>query len=248
MKLSDLKSVVKASLREAFYTKRGINESLMGHQFNVEVNGEMFVGLISKNNNPKEKKYKITFFKKDDRAGPSSASVYWDLDEDDIEFIAKNRQLPDRFTQPYRKAAGASLVFERMLNEELFGIKMKVVYMGCEYDALISRNTIPGELPFRFTWFDSKGNDVTPLEHHDITEKDIGFILKYKRFPYKVIRKFGQWGAPEIVSISDKVTPSGRQLATAENLNEELFFLENSARELDLFIENKLPNGQVFTP
>lgn len=241
MKLSDLKSVVKASLREAFYTKRGVHESLMGHQFNVEVNGEMFVGLISKNNNPKEKKYKITFFKKDDPLGPSSGSVYWDLDDDDIKFIAKNRQLPDRFTQPYHKAAGASLVFEKMLNEELFGIKLKVMYMGCEYDALISRNTIPGEMPFRFTWFDSEGNDVTPLEHHDLTEQDIEFVLQYKKFPTRVLRKFGQWGAPEIISISDRMTPSGYQLTTAENLNEVLFFLENSARELDLFIENKLP-------
>jgi hypothetical protein len=240
MKLVDLKSVVKESLREAFYTRKAtLLESLIGYKFQIIINGEAFAALISKNTRPGEKEYRISFFYPHDLKPVN----HWDMTKEEMEYTLKNKELPERFNKSFINyhISPPQLIFEKTLNEELFGVKMKVVYMGCEYDALISKNTIPGELPFRFTWFDKEGNDVTPLEHHDLTSQDIEYVLQYKRFPNKMLRKFGQWGAPEIVSIDNIATPAGPQLATAENLNEVLFFLENSARQLDLFIENKLP-------
>jgi hypothetical protein len=248
---SDFKHVVKESLREAFYTPKKLPT------FKIVILGELYYVVISHNNNPKEKPYKMTLFKKDRETqklipvpkGTDYWKVDWDIDWEEMEYMLKNKKLPDRFIQGYlnprykNKLSQPKIIFEEMLKEALFGIIMKVKYIGCLYDALLCRNTHPNELPYRFLWFDSEGNDVTPLEHHDLDEQDIEFILHYKRFPSNVLKKFGPWGAPQILSITDKHAQQQPDMMVAEN--EALLFLENSVRELDLYIENKLPIGEI---
>jgi len=252
MKLN-LKPIVKESLREAFYTKKAtLNEALFGHKLYVSVPAAVggttlkLKGVLTKNTKPYELEYRLTLFQ--NRHGEESPMIHYDMSEEDVKFILEKKELTHKikrqisnrfFCQPSQIAIEFVDRFDEA-KKPLFGIRMKVLWAGKYHDALISKNTIPKEKPFRFTWFSNTDEKkaVVPFEHHDMTQQDINYILKKHTFPTRMAKKFGTWGVPEIYSINGKRTYDRR---VYRDLNETLFLMEESARELELFIDNKRP-------
>ena len=203
--------------------KEPINEALFGIRLKMKFPGSgiypdrILKALISKNVKPKEKEYRLTWFNEDD----GQPENHIDFDKQELEYILLNKKLSKNIgpsyiakhsteIDGYDEKDSSELIFEafytpkKVINESLYGKRIQLSWSGEKYDGLISKNTIPGELPFRFTWFhiDKSGN-VLPDTHHDLTGKEVEFILKHNRFPYRIKRRFGTWGAPEIVSIKE---------------------------------------------
>lgn len=130
---SDFKHIVKESLREAFYPRRARKLPT----FKIVILGELYYAVISKNTKLGERPYKITFFKRDkdtQKLLPVPKETHWkidgkenswDIDWEEMEYMLKNKKLPDRFTQGYQgrykgKVDPPEIVFqEQSLNEIL---------------------------------------------------------------------------------------------------------------------------------
>jgi hypothetical protein len=112
---SDFRYVVKESLREAFYPKMDVNHSYP--LLKLVINGETFLGIISKNTTPNEREFQLKFFKTDKETGQSvpSPAKPWDLDKLEVNTIFKSKKLPDRLSKSFKGIPSPKIV-----NEELF--------------------------------------------------------------------------------------------------------------------------------
>lgn len=212
-------------------------------QLAVEYYGQIFPAVMLKNKRPRKKKlYRLTFFTQG--RNRLVRMGYFDLTEKEANDVLANEKLPDAIEAEHSGnikvitlGPDVGKMRENLLVEGLFGIRMKVRYAGREYDALISKNTTPHRRrPFVFTSFYRKENEVVPFEQKSLSTEDIQFMLKNYKFSYNATKRFREWGAPEIVSINGKDVSN-----FGFTFNEELLFLENSVRELELYLENKLP-------
>ncbi len=112
---------------------------------------------------------------------------------------------------------------ESVLFEEVFGKKMKVNWFGNTIDEVLSKNTKPDEHPYRISWFKYVGTSEPKAEGHiDITKEEVEYILDNKQFP---------------LSVYDRILISPKNLMI---VNEHLLLLEESSREIDLWLENKI--------
>ena len=123
------------------------------------------------------------------------------------------------------------------LNEELFGIKLKMEIDGKLYPALISKNTRENEAEYKLTWFHPIG--MIPADHLSFGELSLEYILQNKKLPVSVAgtsyrEKTGEY-------IDDSILHAKLIFDTKDELNEELFLLEEGGREIDLWLENKRP-------
>ena len=124
-------------------------------------------------------------------------------------------------------------VDESLLLEELFGKKMEISYLGNYYQAVLSKNTKPGELPYRISWFGSVGNEQLHAKGHiHITEKEALYIQKYEKLPPKFYERFNGFTS---------------QTFNIQQIYENLLLLEESSRELDLWLENKTSINESMT-
>lgn len=65
-----------------------------------------------------------------------------------------------------------------ILTEVLFGKALDLDVEGQRVKGLISKNTRPGELPYRMTIFDKNENgSLKPVEHIDISEEEANLII-----------------------------------------------------------------------
>lgn len=148
MKCSDFKHIVKESLREAFYTKKNINEALVG--------------------------------------------------------------------------------------KKLFLVLSRKGYYNIKWPALLSKNTIPKENPYRISWFEPKTNE--PAGHIDLTK------IQFDQLINGVHNKSLEKAIADIISSDKRIHIQVEFLFLKEVIsNETLFLMEESARELELFIDNKRP-------
>ena len=127
-----LKSIVKESLREAFYAKRPANS--FEYKLKITVSGKPYIAIITNNNVPGEKDYKISLFKSDPLSIEKLLlSNYWDLDGEEAKYIILNKRLPNRFDKRWTGWTNTNLpepnpssdprvIYEEKptLNEELF--------------------------------------------------------------------------------------------------------------------------------
>lgn len=118
-----------------------------------------------------------------------------------------------------------------LLFEEIFGKKMKVRWFGETMDAVLSKNTKPGEEPYRVSWFSytKTPQHLTAEGHIDISKEEVDYILDNKQFPPSVYKRI-------------MISPT--QLII---VNENLLLLEESSREIDLWLENKTIINESMT-
>lgn len=99
------------------------------------------------------------------------------------------------------KSADLKLILLELINETLFGQKLKVQIEGNLYPALISKNTrtAVGEDQYRLSWFNSK--DMSPRGHMDFNENYKNYILKNKHLPMGLKIKFFKNGVsiPQLI-------------------------------------------------
>ena len=108
------------------------------------------------------------------------------------------------------------------ITEQLFGKKIRIEINGQTYESLLSKNVKPGEKEYRLSFF--QPTDMKPVNHWDISKDELEYILKNKKLPDRFTRSYQN---PKFAHLAPKLT------------FEELFLLEESAREVDLWMENK---------
>lgn len=142
-----------------------------------------------------------------------------------------------------------------ILNEALFGKKLTVDYYGTAFPAILSKNTKPDEKPFRVSVFEIGPTYIHARGHMDFTEEEMNQFLQTKRLPYDIVRDYGN--TMKILAI-DKWPPTSEQYADVDKLRDELdtlnecmniisktlshnelYLLEESSREIDLWTENR---------
>ena len=113
-----------------------------------------------------------------------------------------------------------------------------------KYPSLLGKNVIPHELPYRLTWF-SPDKEI-PVGHVDMTH--IQFTKLMNGEPdTEVYTKLGNLIEAERIHVNLEDEGDGSISAIAESIeshrfkenNELLLLLEDSAREIDLWLENK---------
>jgi len=216
--------------------KEGVlNEGLFGQKLYLLVPGLKIQAIITKNTKPNESEYRLTWFGGDDS---SITKGHAHFDKNTLDAILKRKQLTPRLREfvssilhcnPSQLKAEFVDKFDgtlqETLNEELYGKKLKVKYFGDECDGVLSKNTKPNELPYRITWFTMVGTDRLSADGHmDITEEEVAYVLKNKQFPPTVYERI-------------RISPKN---LTISQMNESLLLLEDSSRELDLWLENKV--------
>jgi hypothetical protein len=221
-----------------------LNEALFGGlKLAVEYYGEILPAALIKRKGFKVKPYTLVFFSREGEKIIKRGS--FNLTKEEATALVKDEILPLEIQMKHGEnfkvimlSSPHNRLPENLLTEGLFGIRMKVRYSGRLYNALISKNITPGKRPFVFTSFYSKENEFVPFEQKDLSAADIQFMLKNYKFSSDAARRFKEWGVPEIISINGKDV-SAHGFTFEHILGEELLFLENSARELELYIENK---------
>ena len=137
-------------------------------------------------------------------------------------------------------------VFHENLNEEFSGQRMYIIVdsmfhrqLGSplKVQSVVSKNTKYFEDSWRISWFN---RDRTEAKGHlDFNEEDYNYIMKNKEFPLEIKERLARIFDCKPQDIKLKFV--NKFVENKQSLNETLFFLENSARELELFIDNKRP-------
>jgi hypothetical protein len=77
---------------------------------------------------------------------------------------------------------------KKLLLEALFGKPININIGGENYIGLVSKNTRPGEKPYRITWFEGTSRDnLTVIQPHmQISELEAKEIVETGELPYNV--------------------------------------------------------------
>ena len=196
MKQSDFKHIVKESLREAFYTKKVILEGI-GKKVSITTwigNDEpvTYPAVLSKNTIPYEKPYRISWFSLVDRWQSTYAEGHVDMNEYQFNKLMNGEQ-DSNVAMKISEFMESDRIHlnltddELKLDEGINGHKMTVNYYGDTLPAILSKNSKPGEKPYRISVFsgtDAKG-------HVELTQQEAEEILQNHKLPDDVIRKYG---------------------------------------------------------
>ena len=112
---------------------------------------------------------------------------------------------------------------------------IKMVINGELYFAIFSKNNTPNKRPYKITFFkmdkETRKLVPSPAEPWDIDWEEMEYMLKSGKMPDRFNQNFTKYHIepPELIFKENVTQPS----------NEVLLFLENSARELELYIDNK---------
>lgn len=225
-----------------------LNEAVEGKRLYIVVNMKKIPALLSKNTlfgmkqytplGPieKEMEYRLTWFDSIHNMIPRG---HHSFDKRAYEFIIQHQDFPvaikkffgnkyfvsekDIFCQFVDKF-DASQLHEEIISEELYGKRMKIMYFGNQVDGVLSKNTKTDEHPYRISWFRDVGtNDMEAEGHIDLTEEEVKYILHHKQFPRTIYSRI--FVKPHNFIINQ--------------IDENLLLLEESAREVELWMENK---------
>ena len=102
-------------------------------------------------------------------------------------------------------------IIKELINEALFGVKVKVKFDDGIFPALISKNTKTGygdEDEYRLTWFDHEDN-MRPLGHFDFSESYKDQILQTRSIPMGLKIKLFQMGmgVPKLIDEMKRTSP-----------------------------------------
>ncbi len=234
------------------------SSKLYGKRLMVDYYGEVLPSLLSRNPQSNSLPYRISCFSKENQI---TAKGHFDLTEEEAEQILKTGQLParlykihgdkikniksDEWPSDYfdlRQLPNKKINELEILNEALFGQKLYVIITTTKYGdiifkGIISKNTIYYQPEYRLTLFKNKNGKEIIDYHYAFDKNDLDYILKTKDLTGKLKKQLSNrfFCHPSQVKVEfvDKFDDK-KQLS-----NEELFLMEESVRELDLWLENK---------
>lgn len=126
--------------------------------------------------------------------------------------------------------------YSKPLNETLYGKRIQIEFYGDMFPAVISKNTRPEEKPYRLTWFKiveigyPSEKHTMARGHVDLSEDEAEKAMNDGIVPDWVSKVYdGRFKIIQPDAVLD------------ENMNEKLFLLEESNREIELWMENKIP-------
>ncbi len=229
MKHSDFKQIVKESLKEAFYTPK------------EKLSNEYIIGIVDYTGAVHTQK--VDFFSgkdyhhlvfphiRGDRFRIDGGEVIWTTppSEDSIISIENFLSKKGMGSHIHRHAVNG-LIFKsidenRLLTEELFGKKMKIMFFGSETYAVLSKNTKSGERPYRISFFGGVNSpDLMAEGHIDITYEEALEILESKELTDTVYERL-------------RIKPENLYI---KKIYENLLLLEESSREIELWLDNKI--------
>ena len=241
MKPPDFKHIVKESLREAFYTK---NYFVIGVTDN---DGENTRAIILPERKPDGDDYSgdelehntadLHFTSHDARWKFSNFNSGSENFKNKVIWTSYNGDGPTEeqkySVESYLQKNGFTVKGhtdwgEDILNEGINGHKITVNYYGKQMPAILSKNTIPGEKPYRVSFFDILKGHVEARGHFDLTKQEAEEVLQNRKFPDEVIVIYKGISVRNIDGWPKQ-----------DDINENLLLLENSSREIDLWLENK---------
>ncbi len=232
-----------------------LNEELYGKRMKMTYCGGDVDGVLSKNTKPDERPYRITWFEDASDVEEMEPQGHVDLTYDEVQFVLTNKTFPPEVYERLRinqKNITINyinenlLLLEDVLNESLTGQRLYIIVNMKRVPALISKNTlfdtnrfphlgpIEKEKEYRITWFDNIHN-LIPRGHHSFDKNAYDYIINNEDFPMEIKKYFSNkylMPAGEICcKFVDKFDSS--------QLHESLLLLEESSREIDLWLENK---------
>jgi hypothetical protein len=247
--INGIRSPMAESLHETFYTKKVILEGI-GKKVSIvawigEDGSVTYQALLSKNTIPHEKPYRISWFE----LNTLSPKGHVDMNRFQFNKLMRGEQDSDvamkvsQFIEADR--IHLNLDDQQQLDEGINGHKITVNYYGKQMPAVLSKNTIPGEKPYRVSFFDILKGHVEARGHFDLTKQEAEEVLQNRKFPDEVIviykgisvRNIDGWPKINDVDLVSHITPSKGNWT---KVNENLLLLEESSREIDLWLENKI--------
>lgn len=160
-----------------------LNETLYGKNVYVSYLGKPYEGVLSKNPKPGERPYRISWFSNVGKPNVA-AEGHIDMDEAEVNYVLEKKQFPqtvyDRIDL-HPKNLQLFDIDEQILNESLVGKKLKILAMidgaRVTFPALLSKNTIEEEDPYRITWF---SQEKEPMGHADLTASQFQRLMDGK--------------------------------------------------------------------
>ncbi len=226
MKPSDFKHIVKESLREAFYTKKvTINESTE----------YMWVGIVDSYGAVHAQQLSFEDWSHHNVLFPTIRGDRWRFDCGDDEIIWTNEPTNDSVisVENFLLKKGEHPKIKSELNESLFKPKRLTVRKDGDIKlGILSKNTIPNEKEYRVSCF-VKGTDgnLEAQGHIELSGQEAEELFQNNKFPDDVIRQYD--GKISLIDLNG--------WPKQDDINENLLLLENSSREIDLWLENRRP-------
>jgi len=225
MKKSDFKHIVKESLREAFYTKKIIIK---------ESTEYMWIGVVDSYGAIHARQLSFEDWSHHNVIFPGIRGDRWRFDCGDDAITWTNEPSKDSIitVEDFLIKKGEHPKIKSELMESLFRPrKLTVRKDGIKYLGILSKNTIPGEREYRVSCFIKNGNgDLDTGGHIELTKQEVEELLQNNKFPDEVIQRYD--GKISLINVN-----GGPEESTS--LNENLLLLENSSREVDLWLENR---------
>ncbi len=243
-----------------------LTESLLGQRLYIIVDNDDYrrtggplkvAAVMSRNTKRYESPYRISWFNRT----RTEAKGHITFDKEDFDYILETKKLP------VVSAAQLSEVFDcrpedislefvdtfnestELMTEELFGKKVEIKYEDEYYNGVVSKNTKPGELPYRITWFRHIGTPVLNAEGHvDITEDEAKYIIKnrvipdsfYERNPYFDLENFS------IAQVYENLLPEKEILLNEELFGQRLYIHVGMSKYPALISKNTKPNEEEY--
>ena len=232
MKSTDFKNIVKESLREAFYTKRIlVNEST----------DYMWIGVVDSYGAIHARQLSFEDWSHHNVIFPGIRGDRWRFDCGDDEIIWTNEPSKDSIitVEDFLIKKGEHPKIKSELTESLFKPKKLTVKKDGEIKlGILSKNTIPNEKEYRVSCF-VKGIDdnLEARGHIELTEQEVEELFQNNKFPDDVIRQYN--GQISLINLHG--WPEKEDVIKEDILNTNLLLLEESSREIDLWLENKHP-------
>lgn len=223
-----------------------ITESINGQKITVNYYGKPMAAIMSKNTVPGEKEYRISFF--DIYGTDIQPRGHFDLSKQEAEEVLQNRKLPDEVIKMYKGISVRNIdgwpeqikegTLIEPLDESLVGKKLFImVGMSQKIPALISKNVSSDEGEYRISWFNNS-KELDPRGHKSFDKATFDFIVSNEDLTDKLKRYFSNIFFYPAGEITIKFTDS---------INENLLLLEESSREIDLWLENKITINESMT-
>jgi hypothetical protein len=134
------------------------------------------------------------------------------------------------------------------LNEALVGYKLYVTTpatFGVQtLKGIITKNTILYEHEYRLTLFKEVNGEEIAQNHYQLSKKDLDNVLQTKDLTPKIKRQLSNRYFCPVSSIKMRFVDEFDEFDEVKkslSINEKLFLMEESVRELELFIDNKQP-------
>jgi len=255
--LFDIRPAVKQSIREAFYTKKEpLIEDLYGTKMKIVWASDEYDALISKNTRIGEKPFRFTWFFYDEEGYKKPFEDHIDLSQNDVDYILHTNTFPEKVKEKFGDWGVPEIISvngmevspvddDDLLKEGMLNFYVEIIIPLATAPALkvkgqIVKNVKPGEGPYRLQIYTKPRGTIT---HYSFRERDLHDIITNRQLTPDLRNRLSKrYGCDP-----NKITIRFVDKFDEEVDNNLLFLLEETDRELDLWIENKVPICESMT-